>query len=147
MVHFTDAEAKAIKTVWGKVNVDTVGPQALARLLIVYPWTQRYFGAFGNLTNAAAILGNAKVAHHGKVVLGALDKAVQDPEHITANYASLSELHSTKLHVDPDNFRVLGDCITIVLAAQLGTGFTVELNAAFQKFLDVVIAALRKQYH
>ncbi|MBN3296274.1 hemoglobin cathodic subunit beta [Amia ocellicauda] len=147
MVEWTDAERAAIAAIWGKIKVEEVGPHSLARLLIVYPWTQRYFGSFGNLSNAAAILGNAKVAHHGAVVLGELDKAVKNLDHINETFSKLSVLHSEKLHVDPDNFRLLGDIITIVLAAQLGSFFTVEYQAAWHKFLDVVISALRRQYH
>jgi hemoglobin subunit epsilon len=76
------------------------------RCLVVYPWTQRYFGNFGNLYNTAAIRGNPMVAAHGKTVLHGLDRAVKNMDDIKATYAELSVLHSEKLHVDPDNFRV-----------------------------------------
>lgn len=72
----------------------------------MYPWTQRYFGNFGNLYNAAAIMGNPMVAAHGKTVLGGLNRAVKNMDDIKGTYAELSVLHSEKLHVDPDNFRV-----------------------------------------
>lgn len=73
---------------------------------MVYPWTQRYFASFGNLSNAAAIQGNPKVAAHGKVVAGGLDKAVHNLDNVKGTYAQLSALHSDKLHVDPSNFSV-----------------------------------------
>ena len=72
----------------------------------MYPWTQRYFGSFGNLYNATAIKANPKIANHGKVVLHGLDRAVKNMDNIKTEYAELSVLHSEKLHVDPDNFRV-----------------------------------------
>ncbi|XP_051743649.1 hemoglobin subunit beta-1-like [Ctenopharyngodon idella] len=147
MVEWTDAERKAIKSVWGKINVDVIGPQVLARCLIVYPWTQRYFGSFGSLSDVASIMGNKKVAAHGKVVLNGLRLAVQNMDDIKNTYAPLSVLHSEKLHVDPDNFRLLGDCLTIVVASQLGRAFTPDIQAAWQKFLAVVVSALGKQYH
>lgn len=75
-------------------------------MLIVYPWTQRYFGTFGDLSNAAAIQGNPKVSAHGKTVLNALDKAVKNMDNIKATYAPLSQLHCQKLNVDPGNFKV-----------------------------------------
>lgn len=78
----------------------------LPRCLVVYPWTQRYFGKFGNLYNAAAIMGNPMVAKHGITVLHGLDRAVKNMDDIKGTYAELSVLHSEKLHVDPDNFRV-----------------------------------------
>lgn len=77
-----------------------------SRLLIVYPWTQRHFSGFGNISTGAAILGNPKVAAHGKTVMGGLETAVKNLDNIKNAYAKLSVMHSEKLHVDPDNFRV-----------------------------------------
>ncbi|XP_035254438.1 hemoglobin cathodic subunit beta-like [Anguilla anguilla] len=147
MVEWSSSERSTINSLWGKINVAEIGPQALARVLIVYPWTQRYFGKFGDLSNAAAIQGNAKVAAHGEVVLGALEKAVKNMDDIKGTYSKLSHLHSEKLNVDPDNFRLFGDCLTIVLAAKLGgAGFCPEIQAVWQKFVAVVVSALTKQY-
>ncbi|KAL4593361.1 hemoglobin subunit beta, partial [Arapaima gigas] len=78
MVDLTDAERSAILALWGKINTDELGPLALQRLLIVYPWTQRYFSSFGNLSSPAAICGNAKVAAHGKVVMHGLERAIKN---------------------------------------------------------------------
>lgn len=145
------------------------------RLLIVYPWTQRYFGSFGDLSSAAAILGNPKVSAHGKVVLGALDKAVKNLDHIKGTYSALSQLHFEKLNVDPDNFRVgdnlyiqanqvilyyslavsnvfsnvpqlLGDCLSIVVASKLGASFSAQVQCTWQKLIAVVVAALTSRY-
>ncbi|KAI1883946.1 hypothetical protein AGOR_G00221310 [Albula goreensis] len=106
MVGWSSSERKIIRSVWEKINIAEVGPQALASCLIVYPWTQRYFGAFGNLSSVSAIMGNPKVAAHGMVVLAALEIAVNNMDDIKNAYAKLSELHCEKLNVDPDNFRV-----------------------------------------
>lgn len=76
------------------------------RLLVVYPWTQRHFSSFGNLSSTAAIAGNPRVAEHGKTVMGGLESAVKNMDDIKNTYAKLSVMHSEKLHVDPDNFRV-----------------------------------------
>ncbi|XP_038559067.1 hemoglobin subunit beta-2 [Micropterus salmoides] len=147
MVEWTDFERATIQDIFSKMDYEVVGPAALSRCLIVYPWTQRYFGSFGNLYNAAAITGNPNVAAHGKVVLHGLDRAVKNMDNIKATYAELSVLHSEKLHVDPDNFKLLSDCLTVVVAAQLGKEFTSEVQAAFQKFLAVVVSSLGRQYH
>uniref|UniRef100_A0A8C1X5R8 Hemoglobin, beta adult 2 n=1 Tax=Cyprinus carpio TaxID=7962 RepID=A0A8C1X5R8_CYPCA len=93
MVEWSDSERSTIASVWGKINVDEIGPQALARVLIVYPLTQRYLGAFGNLSSAAAILGNPKVSEHGRTVLNALDKAVKNLDNIKDNF----RVHATSL--------------------------------------------------
>nr|AAA88057.1 beta-globin [Homo sapiens] len=37
MVHLTPEEKSAVTALWGKVNVDEVGGEALGRLLVVYP--------------------------------------------------------------------------------------------------------------
>ncbi|XP_020342217.1 hemoglobin subunit beta [Oncorhynchus kisutch] len=148
MVDWTDAERSAIVGLWGKISVDEIGPQALARLLIVSPWTQRHFSTFGNLSTPAAIMGNPAVAKHGKTVMHGLDRAVQNLDDIKNTYTTLSVMHSEKLHVDPDNFRLLADCITVCVAAKLGpTVFSADTQEAFQKFLAVVVSALGRQYH
>ncbi|KAI5106114.1 hemoglobin beta embryonic-1.1 [Silurus meridionalis] len=147
MVLWTDFERATIQNIFSKIDKDAVGHQALTRCLVVYPWTQRYFGKFGNLYNAAAISGNPNVAAHGSVVAHGLEKAVKNMDNIKGIFAELSVLHSEKLHVDPDNFKLLADCFTIVIAASLGATFTAEVQAALQKFLAVVVSALGKQYH
>ncbi|KAJ4918511.1 hypothetical protein JOQ06_014073 [Pogonophryne albipinna] len=139
MVEWTDFERNTIKDIFSRIKYDVVGPAAFARCLVVYPWTQRYFGGFGNLDNAAAIKGNPMVSKHGTTIIQGLDRARTPTE--------LSVLHSEKLHVDPDNFKLLADCLTIVVAAQLGKEFTGEVQAAFQKFLAVVVSSLGRQYH
>ncbi|XP_026210437.1 hemoglobin subunit beta-2-like [Anabas testudineus] len=147
MVEWTDFERATIQDIFSKIDVDVVGPAALSRCLVVYPWTQRYFRSFGNLYNAEAITSNPNVIAHGKVVLEGLTRAVKNLDNIKATYAELSVLHSEKLNVDPDNFKLLADCLSIVVAAQLGKDFTGDVQAAFQKFLAVVVSALGKQYH
>ncbi|RVE69711.1 hypothetical protein OJAV_G00080470 [Oryzias javanicus] len=147
MVEWTDFERATIQDIFSRIDADIVGPAALSRCLIVYPWTQRYFGSFGNLYNAAAISSNPKVAAHGKVVLSGLQLAVNNMDDIKQTYADLSVLHSEKLHVDPDNFKLLADCLTIVVAAQMGADFNCDVQAAFQKFLAVAVSSLRRQYH
>ncbi|KAK5856098.1 hypothetical protein PBY51_007717 [Eleginops maclovinus] len=147
MVEWTDFERATIKDIFSKMEYDVVGPATLTRCLVVYPWTQRYFGKFGNLYNSEAISANANVSKHGTTILHGLDRAVKNMDDIRNTYAELSVLHSEKLHVDPDNFRLLADCLTIVVAGRFGSAFTAEVQAAFQKFLVVVVSSLGRQYH
>ncbi|XP_026229074.1 hemoglobin subunit beta-1 [Anabas testudineus] len=148
MVEWTDAERAAITSLWSSVDVGEIGPQALVRLLVVYPWTQRHFSGFGNLSTYAAIAGNPKVCEHGKTVMGGLESAVKNLDNIKNTYAKLSVMHSEKLHVDPDNFRLLAECITVCCAMKFGPSvFTPEVQEAWQKFLAVVVSALGRQYH
>uniref|UniRef100_A0AAX7SX89 Globin domain-containing protein n=1 Tax=Astatotilapia calliptera TaxID=8154 RepID=A0AAX7SX89_ASTCA len=148
MVAWTDFELATIKDIFSKIDYEVVGPAAISRCLIVYPWTQRYFQAFGDLSTNAAIMGNPKVAQHGRTVMGGLENAVKNLDNIKQTYANLSVMHSEKLHVDPDNFRVLAECISLCVAAKFGPSvFTAEVQEAWQKFLCVVASALGRQYH
>ncbi|XP_034563641.1 hemoglobin subunit beta-1-like [Notolabrus celidotus] len=147
MVDWTAQERSIISSIFANMNYDDIGPKALIRCLIVYPWTLRYFKDFGDTQTVDAIKSNALIAKHGKTVLHGLDRALKNMDDIKGTYAELSVLHSEKLHVDPDNFRLLADCLTIVVAAQMGSKFTPDMQAAFQKFLSVVVFALGRQYH
>ncbi|XP_058510208.1 hemoglobin subunit beta-A-like [Solea solea] len=148
MVEWTDKERAAIKSVWDSIDAKKDGAQALIRVLIVYPWTKRYFKEFGDLSTNAAIAANAKVSAHGARVLSELEKAVNNLDDIKNTYAKLSVIHSERLHVDPDNFRLLAECITVVLGAKFGPSvFTPDIQEAWQKFLSVVVSALGRQYH
>ncbi|XP_017600021.1 PREDICTED: hemoglobin subunit epsilon-like [Corvus brachyrhynchos] len=132
---------------WGKVSVEECGAEALARLLIVYPWTQRFFSNFGNLSSPTAIIGNPKVRAHGKKVLTSFGEAIKNLDNIKGTYSKLSELHCDKLHVDPENFRLLGDILIIVLASHFGKDFTPACQFAWQKLVSVVAHALARKYH
>merc|ERR1712168_149152 len=133
---WSDAERTFIQTIFNSLNYEEVGPEALSRCLIVYPWCLRYFGNFGNLYSAKDIIV------HG------LDRAMQNMDNIKDTYKELSTLHSEKLHVDPDNFRLFSDVLTIVIAGKLGVQtFTPEMQYAWQKFLAAVCAALARQYN
>ncbi|GAA6218095.1 hemoglobin cathodic subunit beta-like [Lates japonicus] len=147
MVKFTEKERSTIRAIWEKVNIDEVGPDALARVLIVYPWTERYFGTFGDIFTASAVLNNDKVRAHGKVVLKALDEAVKNVDNIKKTYAYLSRLHYEVFHVDPDNFRLLADCITIAIACKVKSALDPQVQATWKKFLSAVVDAMNSQYY
>ncbi|KAG8558511.1 hypothetical protein GDO81_017027 [Engystomops pustulosus] len=147
MVHWTAEEKAAITSVWSKVDVEQDGHEALSRLLIVYPWTQRYFSSFGNLSNPTAIAGNAKVHAHGKKVLSAIGDAVHHLDNVKGALHELSDIHAFKLHVDPENFRRFAEVLVIVLAAKLTTSFTAPVQHAVEKFFAVLVDGLSHSYH
>nr|P04246.1 RecName: Full=Hemoglobin subunit theta; AltName: Full=Hemoglobin theta chain; AltName: Full=Theta-globin [Sus scrofa] len=146
-VHFTAEEKSVITGLWGKVNVEETGGEAVGRLLVVYPWTQRFFDSFGNMSSPSAIMGNPKVKAHGKKVLTSFGDAVKNMDNLKGTFAKLSELHCDKLHVDPENFRLLGNMIVIILASHFGGEFTPEVQAAWQKLVAGVATALAHKYH
>uniref|UniRef100_A0A672GVM5 Hemoglobin subunit beta-1-like n=1 Tax=Salarias fasciatus TaxID=181472 RepID=A0A672GVM5_SALFA len=147
MVEWSDKERSIITSLFSTLDYEDVGSKALSRCLIVYPWTQGYFAKFGNISSPEAIKSNPNIATHGVKILHGLDRAVKNMDNIKQAYTELSVLHSDKLHVDPDNFTLLSDCLTIVIAAKMGNDFTADIQAAFQKFLAVVVSALGRQYH
>ncbi|KAK1336026.1 hypothetical protein QTO34_003826 [Cnephaeus nilssonii] len=130
MVHFTAEEKAAVASLWAKVNVEVAGGEVLGRLLVVYPWTQRFFDTFGNLSSETAIMGNPK-----------------HMDDLKSTYSQLSELHCDRLHVDPENFKLLGNMILVVLATQFGREFTPQMQAAWQKLTTAVANALAYKYH
>ncbi|XP_004618298.1 hemoglobin subunit epsilon [Sorex araneus] len=147
MVHFTAEEKAAVASLWGKVDVEVAGAEILGRLLIVYPWTQRFFDNFGNLSSVSAIMGNPKVKAHGKKVMTSFGEAVKHMDDLKDAFAKLSELHCDKLHVDPENFVLLGNMILIVLATHFGKEFTPQMQASWQKLTSAVASALAHKYH
>nr|AAA19703.1 gamma-1 globin [Cebus albifrons] len=110
MSNFTAEDKAAITSLWAKVNVEDAGGETLGRLLVVYPWTQRFFDSFGSLSSPSAIMGNPKVKAHGAKVLTSLGEAIKNLDDLKGTFGQLSELHCDKLHVDPENFRAPGKC-------------------------------------
>ncbi|KAM9565336.1 hemoglobin subunit beta-like [Guaruba guarouba] len=147
MVPWSAEEKQLITGLWGKVNVEECRAEALARLLIVYPWTQRFFSSFGNLSSTSAVLSNPNVRAHGKKVLTSFGEAVKNLDSIKKCFAQLSKLHCDKLHVDPESFRgLLGDILIVVLASHFGKDFTPACQAAWQKMVRVVAHVLAHEY-
>uniref|UniRef100_A0A8C6ZNL2 Globin domain-containing protein n=1 Tax=Nothoprocta perdicaria TaxID=30464 RepID=A0A8C6ZNL2_NOTPE len=68
----------------------------LPRLLVFYPWTQRFFASFSKLSNPTAILGSSKIQTHDKKVLAFFREAVKN----------LDNIKKFKMHVDLENVRI-----------------------------------------
>nr|AGT37210.1 hemoglobin beta chain [Ochotona collaris]AGT37211.1 hemoglobin beta chain [Ochotona collaris] len=147
MVHLSGEEKAAVTALWGKVNVDEIGGETLGRLLVVYPWTQRFFETFGDLSSASAVMGNPKVKAHGKKVMNAFSEGLNHLDNLKGTFAKLSELHCDKLHVDPENFKLLGNVVVVVLSHHLGGEFSRQAQAAWQKVVSGVANALAHKYH
>ncbi|RMB89593.1 hypothetical protein DUI87_34016 [Hirundo rustica rustica] len=137
MVHWTAEEKQLISGLWGRLSVEECGAEALAR----------FFGDFGNLSSPTAIIGNPKVRAHGRKVLTSFGEAIKNLDNLKGTYSQLSELHCDKLHVDPENFRLLGDILVIVLASHCGRDFTPACHSAWQKLVGAVAQALALEYH
>uniref|UniRef100_A0A668ACU9 Hemoglobin beta embryonic-1.2 n=1 Tax=Myripristis murdjan TaxID=586833 RepID=A0A668ACU9_9TELE len=122
------------------------------RCLLVYHWTQGCFSDLGNLYNAAAIGGNPMVVAHRKFILHGLDMAMKNTDNVKDTNSELSG-NENKLKL-PHPFelfkcflllsilQLLANCLTTVLASQMGSAFTTEVQGAFQKFLAMVMSSL-----
>uniref|UniRef100_A0AC11AVX0 Uncharacterized protein n=1 Tax=Ovis aries TaxID=9940 RepID=A0AC11AVX0_SHEEP len=146
MVHFTAEEKAAITGLWGKVNVEEAGGEALGRLLVVYPWTQRFFDSFGNLSSASAIMGNPKAKAHGKEVLTSSREAIKNLNNLKDAFPKLSELHCDKLHMDPENFRIL-EIVLVIVANHSDTELTPLVQAAWKIIVTGLVNTLAHKYH
>uniref|UniRef100_A0A8C9H2J3 Globin domain-containing protein n=1 Tax=Piliocolobus tephrosceles TaxID=591936 RepID=A0A8C9H2J3_9PRIM len=137
MVHFT-ADEKAAAANSGQVSTGSQGEVQKGRnLLVVYPWTQRYFETFGYLGSGCAIMGNPKVKAHGKKVLILFGKAIM----------LMDDLKGTFLHVDPENFLLLSNVILIILATHFSKEFTLQIQAFWQEPTNAVANAVALKGH
>ncbi|XP_065799950.1 hemoglobin subunit beta-like [Muntiacus reevesi] len=147
MVHLTLEEKATVIALWGKIRLDEVGAEMLGRLLVVYPWTQRFFEHFGDLSSADAVMRHPRVKAHGKKVLEAFSEGLKHLDYIKDFFDPLSKLHCERLHVNPETFKLLGNILVITLARYFGKEFTPKLQAAYQKMVAVVANALTHRYH
>uniref|UniRef100_A0A8C4KY59 Globin domain-containing protein n=1 Tax=Equus asinus TaxID=9793 RepID=A0A8C4KY59_EQUAS len=139
MVQLSGEEKTAVLALWGKVNEEEIGGEALGRV--------RFFDSFGHLTTSAAVTGNPRGKAHGKKVLHSFGEGVHHLDNLEDTFAQLSELHCDKLHLDPENFILLGNMLDVVLAHHFGKEFIPELQASYQKALSGGAHALAHKYH
>uniref|UniRef100_A0A3P9K6G2 Globin domain-containing protein n=1 Tax=Oryzias latipes TaxID=8090 RepID=A0A3P9K6G2_ORYLA len=68
---------------------------------------------------------------------------LRNMDRIQETHAALSRLHYEC--VDPDNFKLLGDCITITIACKLKEALNPQVQAVWQKFLCAVVEPMNSQ--
>ncbi|XP_051573313.1 hemoglobin subunit alpha-like [Myxocyprinus asiaticus] len=139
----TANDKSLVSAFWGKISskADAIGQEALGRMLVVYPQTKTYFAHWPDLSP-----GSAPVMKHGKTVMAAITDAVGKMDDLVGGLSSLSELHATKLRIDPGNFKILSHNILVTLAIHFPTDFTAEVHVAVDKFLAALSAALADKY-
>lgn len=76
------------------------------RLLVAYPWTQKLFESFGDLSSADDIMGNVKMKAHSKKMLDSFGEGIRYLNNLKGTFAVLSEMHCDKLRVDSEYFRI-----------------------------------------
>ncbi|XP_064448261.1 hemoglobin subunit mu isoform X1 [Mirounga angustirostris] len=115
-------------------------PTCSVRLFTVYPSTKSYFKHLGFCPDETQLLT------HGQRMLEAVGVAVQHMDNLRAALSPLADLHAQVLRVDPSNFPLLIQCFQVVLASHLQGEFTVEMQAAWDKFLTGVAVVLTEKY-
>lgn len=55
-------------------------------------------------------------------------------------------LYNRAFSPPPSHLQLFADCLTIVTASKFGANFSPEIQATWQKFLAVVVAALSSRY-
>ncbi|KAJ8275262.1 hypothetical protein COCON_G00098870 [Conger conger] len=139
----TAKDKTLVKTFWGKVKgkADAMGAEALGRMLVVYPQTKTYFAHWSDQSP-----GSEPVKKHGKTIMGAVGDAVGKIDNLLGGLSALSEVHATKMRIDPGNFKLLSHCLLVTFAVNYPTDFTAEVHVAVDKFLAAVSAALADKY-
>ncbi|XP_037670949.1 hemoglobin subunit mu [Choloepus didactylus] len=115
------------------------GAELLLRLFTVYPSTKTYFSHLGTCPDEVQLLSQ------GQRMLAAVGVAVQHLDHLRAVLGPLADLRAHVLRVDPVNFARLIQCFQVVLASHLQGEFTVEMHAAWDKFLTGVAVVLTEK--
>ncbi|NXI32536.1 HBA protein, partial [Sterrhoptilus dennistouni] len=136
------ADKSNVKAAFGKIGgqAEEYGAEALERMFVTYPQTKTYFPHF-DLGK-----GSAQVKGHGKKVAAALVEAANHIDDIAGALSKLSDLHAQKLRVDPVNFKLLGQCFLVVVAAHNPALLTPEVHASLDKFLCAVGTVLTAKY-
>ncbi|NWW31850.1 HBA protein, partial [Panurus biarmicus] len=131
-----------VKAAFGKIGgqAEEYGAETLERMFAAYPQTKTYFPHF-DLGK-----GSAQVKGHGKKVAAALVEAANNIDDIAGALSKLSDLHAQKLRVDPVNFKLLGQCFLVVVAAHNPSLLTPEVHASLDKFLCAVGTVLTAKY-
>ncbi|XP_036936743.1 hemoglobin, alpha embryonic 5 isoform X2 [Acanthopagrus latus] len=139
----TAKDKDVVKGLWAKISksADAIGADALSRMLSVYPQTKTYFSHWPDLSP-----GSAPVQAHGKKVMGGVALAVSKIDDLTNGLLNLSEQHAFQLRVDPANFKILSQCILVVIATKFAKEFTPEAHVALDKFLVALSLALSEKY-
>lgn len=139
----TDKDKAAVKALWAKISKssDAIGADALGRLLVVYPQTKTYFSHWPDMSP-----GSGPVKKHGKKIMAGVAQAVSAIDDLASGLLELSELHAFQLRVDPANFKILAQCLQVVIATMFPGEFSPEAHVAFDKFLAAVALALSEKY-
>ncbi|XP_074866363.1 hemoglobin subunit alpha-A-like [Carettochelys insculpta] len=131
-----------VKAVFQKMggHLEEYGAETLERMFVVFPTTKTYFPHF-DLHH-----GSSQVRTHGKKVLSALADAAAHLDDLPSALSRLSDLHAQTLRVDPVNFKLLCQCLVVVVAVHMPGTLTPDVHVSLDKFLSAVSTQLTSKY-
>ncbi|XP_062036497.1 hemoglobin subunit zeta-like [Lepus europaeus] len=137
----TNSEKSIIVSSWDKVSsqAEAIGTETLERLFHVYPWTRTYF------PHVPVHRGSEQVRVLGAKLAAAVDNAVKNMDDLDGALSTLRDTLPYVLRVDPQNFRLLSNCLLVTLATYLSRDFTAESHLAWEKFLRRVSIILTEE--
>ncbi|KAM8933345.1 hemoglobin subunit alpha-5-like [Pelodytes ibericus] len=138
----SDCEKETITSIWAKMsgNVKALGGEALERLFVCHAGSKSYFRHL-NLSH-----GSEDINNQGGKILNAIGEATNHLDDLDEAFSKLSDLHAQKLKVDPGNFKLLSDCILVVLANHYPEEFTATAHSAWDKFITSASQVLVSKY-
>ncbi|XP_062913467.1 hemoglobin subunit alpha-like [Mobula hypostoma] len=123
-----------------KANAEAWGAEALARLFEIHPQAKTYFPKFNGYKAS-----DQPVRRHGRIVMEAVADAAHNVDNLSKHLEKLAKRHGEELLVDPHNFHLLADCITVTLAIHL-PAFSPATHCAVDKFLELLAHELSSKY-
>uniref|UniRef100_A0A8C6S4B4 Hemoglobin, alpha embryonic 5 n=1 Tax=Neogobius melanostomus TaxID=47308 RepID=A0A8C6S4B4_9GOBI len=139
----TPKDKAAVRDLWKKISgaSDVIGAETLGRLFACYPQTKIYFSHWTDVS-----YGSPQVKKHGKTILEGVGRAVASMDDMNKGLLELSETHAFKLKIDPTNFKLMAQCLMVVIAIMFPKDFTEEAHLATDKFLANLALALSEKY-
>uniref|UniRef100_A0A0B8RQK1 Hemoglobin subunit alpha 1 n=1 Tax=Philothamnus irregularis TaxID=1899461 RepID=A0A0B8RQK1_9SAUR len=138
----TDEDKARVRASWAAVskNAELYGSETLSRLFAAHPTTKTYFHHF-DLSP-----GSSDLKSHGKKVIDAITEAANNLDDVAGALSKLSDLHAQKLRVDPVNFKLLGHCLEVTIAAHNGGPLKPEVILSLDKFFCQIAKVLASRY-
>ncbi|XP_053550396.1 cytoglobin-2-like [Bombina bombina] len=113
----------------------------MIRLFVDYPQTKSYFKNLTNISTLEEMQQSAGIRAHGKRVMVALNKILEnlnDWAVVTDALSRLAKRHEDVHRVEAYNFELLFLVIMNVFSDALGTDFTAEHCSSWKKLFSIV---------
>ncbi|XP_071978828.1 hemoglobin subunit alpha-3-like [Engystomops pustulosus] len=133
-ISLTATELALVKDIWAKVTpqANELGAEMLERWFLSFPESKGFFARF-DLSH-----GSNDLLIEGGKILNAFGNAINYVDDPAGLRDAIRDLRAYNLELIPENFPVLSHIIQVVLAFHFPDDFTIEAQAAVEKFLSEV---------